>query len=98
MLSIFDTSGPVDLRIAMSTTDMDTFIPVAQGPSAKALTTKSGSRPSWWCIATWSACFTSASSAGPRTQLFGAPLVPDDSSTTTPSGGMRPPRQRSSIV
>ena len=38
-------SGPTDLRIAMSTTDIETFIPVAHGPSANALRTNSGSRP-----------------------------------------------------
>ena len=80
----------------MSTTDMETFIPVAHGPSANALITKSGSSPNWWCIATCSACLTSASSAGPRTQFHGFPLVPEDSSITTPLPGIRPPRQRAS--
>ena len=81
----------------MSTTDIETFIPVAHGPSANALRTKSGSRPNWWWSATCIACFTCFSSCGPRTQFHGVPLVPDDSSTTTPAGGIAPPRQRSSI-
>jgi hypothetical protein len=80
----------------MSTTDMETFMPVAHGASANALSTNNGSRPNWWRSATWSARLTSRSSSGPRTQLLGDPLVPEDSSMTTPARGMAPPRQRSS--
>jgi len=38
---IFWMSGPVDLMIATSTIDIETFIPVAHGPSANALITNS---------------------------------------------------------
>jgi hypothetical protein len=40
VFSIFLISGPTDLRIATSTKDIETFIPVAQGPRAKALIIK----------------------------------------------------------
>ena len=80
----------------MSTDDIETFIPVAHGPSAKALITK---RPSWPNILWSPSCSSrrpSARSSEPRTQLLGSPLVPEDSSTTTPRKGIRPPRHRSS--
>ena len=81
----------------MSTTDIETFIPVAHGPSANAFTTNIGSRPNWWWSATCIACFTCFSSCGPahpvpRRAARPRRLVDDDA-----AGGIAPPRQRSSI-
>src|SRR5579872_83939 len=76
---------------------METFMPVAQGPNAKALIKKIGLLPTKECTAIWSAYFTAARSFGPLTQLLGVPLVQDDSSMTTPALGKTPPTHLDSI-
>ena len=73
-------------------------MPVAQGPSAKALTKNSGFL--WSTTMRSESCMTRASacrSSGPRTQLVGLPVEPDDWSMTAPRKGILPPRLRSRI-
>ena len=92
-------SGPIDLIIVTSVRLVVTFMPVAQAPSENAFSTNGcflsvcavRQKPTWrsWRVA--------SRSSGPRTQLVGVPELPDDSSTTTPRRGRRPPTLRSVI-
>ena len=79
-----------------SPSDWLTIMPVAQAPSTNALMTKIGSRPNAAENASCRSCFVSVRSSQPRTQLVGAPVLPEDSSTVTPLVGSEPPQQRSS--
>src|SRR4029079_1865460 len=51
--STLPASGPMDLTIHRSTNDIDTFIPVAHGPSAKQLRRMNPSSPSVARVGYW---------------------------------------------
>ena len=81
-------------------------MPVAQAPSEKALSTTGTSSTSAEPGAGGTAVLrrnvarsrteVARRSAAPRAQLVGVPLLPEDSSSTSPRAGSRPPRHRRS--
>src|SRR5271165_4001544 len=83
--------GPSDLSTQRSTSDIETFIPVAHGPSAKALSSTKLSSPKVERAEYWINRRVAIRSPPPRTQLVAVPLEPDDSSITAPRSGSRPP-------
>src|SRR5258706_10395555 len=89
--SALPASGPTDLTMHRSTNDIDTFIPVAHGPSAKQLSRMNPSSPSVARVEYWIKRRVAARSVAPRTQFVAVPLEPDDSSITASRIGRRPP-------
>ena len=73
--TILSRSGPIDLIMVDSVSEAVTFIPVAQAPSEKALSTNGcfgrslAVRENPSC----SSCRVAWRSSGPRTQLVGVP-------------------------
>lgn len=93
-----DPPGPTDFTTQASAIAIDTFIPVAHGPSANAFTSTNVRGPSVPRARNWVSLRVEARSTAPRTQFVGVPVEPEDSSITTPCGGMRPPWQSCSIT
>src|SRR3954471_6080006 len=87
--SALPASGPMDLTMQRSTNDIDTFIPVAHGPSAKQLRRMKPSSPSVARVEYWIRRRVAARSVAPRTQLVAVPLEPEDSSITASRSGRR---------
>lgn len=90
----------MDFIIVTSVSEVVTFIPVAQAPRENALSTKGCLRSVVAVRAkpTLSSWRVASRSSRPRTQLVGTPELPDDSSTTTPRRGRRPPTHRSGML
>ena len=88
---ILAASDPVDFMMQSSPSDWLTTMPVAQAPSTKALIAKSGCCPNAVKNDTCRSSFVSVRSSQPRTQLVGAPVLPEDSRPLHHvSGGGRP--------
>ena len=95
---ILSRSGPQDLIVETRVSAAVTFIPVAHAPREKALMTNTGrSSLAWRRKPTRRTSRDARRSTGPRTQLVGVPVEPEDSSTTTPRRGSRPPTHRSGM-
>src|SRR5436190_67685 len=92
---IFSMSGPVDLTVHTFESAMPMFIPVAHAPIENALRANKRSVGKQKRIQFALFLWTSCSSARERSQLNGVPDEPADSSTTVPTSGILPSRQRS---
>ena len=88
-------SGPVDLTMQTFDSAIAMFTPVAHAPIEKALSAKRRSvgyvQRTQLAVSRWTSC----SSFRERSQLYGVPDEPADSSTSVPAIGCRPSQQRS---
>ncbi len=106
-MTTLSRSGPVALVRHVPDRAEDTLMPVAQAPSENALSTTGASStspsdaPAGTAVLRRNVARSSTEvarrSAGPRAQLVGVPLLPDDSSSTSPRAGSRPPRHSCSM-
>ena len=88
-------SGPVDLTMHTFDSAMPMFVPVAQAPMENAFSANRRSvgnvHRTQFAVSRWTSC----SSFPDRSQLYGVPEEPADSSTSVPAIGWRPSQQRS---